>query len=84
MHVNLSYGVSPGNNGAASSVARQASSGPGVSTLPHVKSYCMFGSDGNRPDGFWVHHRQRVTPEGVRYTALCGLFMFSFRRERSA
>lgn len=32
MQVNLSYGVSPGNNGAASSVARQASSGPGVST----------------------------------------------------
>lgn len=32
MQVNLSYGVSPGNNGAASSVARQVSSGPGVST----------------------------------------------------
>lgn len=32
MQVNLSYGVSQGNNGAVSSVARQASSGPGVST----------------------------------------------------
>lgn len=32
MQVNPSYGVSPGNNGAASSVARQVSSGPGVST----------------------------------------------------
>lgn len=32
MQVNPSYGVSQGNNGAVLSVARQASSGPGVST----------------------------------------------------
>jgi len=84
MQVNLSYGVSPGSNGAASSVARQVSSGPGVSTLPHVKPYCMFGSDGNSPDGFWVHNGPRCTPHGNFYTALSGLFMYSFLRERSA
>lgn len=38
MQVNPSYGVSQGNNGAVSSVARQASSGPGVSTSNNLDS----------------------------------------------
>lgn len=41
MQVKTSYGVSPGNKGAAALVAQSSASGPGVSTLSNLDSTRM-------------------------------------------
>ncbi len=71
MQVNPSYGVSPGNNGAAPLVAQRKVPGPGVSTCP----WCGLSGPGfdetDRPADYCSHPlKSGATPSNLDSTRM--------------